>query len=399
MAVQQVVPVSCPNCGAQFNAPVENIVDARDAAQKSALLQGRLNAARCPRCGVTSALNLPILYYDPEKELAFALVPNGLQMGGADQEKMVGNLANTLMNSLPAEERKFYILNPRIFLSLESLVKAVLESEGITEEMLQAQEARVKLLEEFLKIDNEAAFKEKVKEHDAELDYEFFEVLTASIQAAQMEGNMAGAQALFALRTALARFSTQGRKAVKEIDDRLGLVFLQNQEELLEKLQQAQDEEEFETWIAAGHALLDYNFFQQLTARIDQAEKEKDHQKAAEFKALRAKILDVKARHEEMSRAALKKSAELLKEILQSGNPEKVLAQKLDQIDQAFFMVLSANIEEARRQKQNQVAQAMAMIGDMAMSMIQARMAKEAPQEEAAAEEPKPKSEILISSR
>ena len=399
MAVQQVVPVSCPNCGAQFNAPFENIVDARDAAQKSALLQGRLNAARCPRCGVTSTLNLPILYHDPEKELAFALVPNGLQMGGVDQEKMVGNLANTLMNSLPAEERKFYILNPRIFLSLESLVKAILESEGITEEMLQAQEARVKLLEEFMKIDNEAAFKEKVKEHDAELDQDFFEVLTASIQAAQMEGNMAGAQALFALRTALARFSSQGRKAVKEIDEKLGLVFLQNQEELLEKLQQAKDEEEFETWIAAGHALLDYNFFQQLTTRIDQAEKEKDHQKAAELKALRAKILDVKARHEEMSRAALKKSAELLKEILQSGNPEKTLAQKLDQIDQTFFMVLSANIEEARRQKQNQVAQAMAMIGDMAMSMIQERMAKEAPQQEEVAEEPKPKSEILISSR
>jgi hypothetical protein len=403
MAVQQMVPVACPNCGAQFTAPVESIVSASDAALKSALLQGRLNTAQCPRCSFTSTLNVPILYHDAEKELAYALVPNGLQVAGPDQEKMIGKLANTLMNSLPAEQRKFYILNPKIFLSLESMVKAILESEGITEEMLETQAAKVKLIEEFLKIDNEAAFKEKVKEHDAELDEAFFEVLTVSIQAAQMEGNMSGAQALFGLRTALARFSSQGRKIVKEIDQRLGLVFLQNQEELLEKMQSAKDDQELESWVAAGLAMLDYNFFQQLTARIDQAEKEGNRQKAAELKTLRAKVLEIKDRYEEMSRAALKKASELLKEVLQSRKPDKVLEQNLDKIDQAFFVVLSANIEEARRQKQEQAAQAMEMIGDMAMSMVQARLAKEAPpqpeEEQPAGKEPEPSSEILISKR
>jgi hypothetical protein len=65
--------------------------------------------------------------------------------------------------------------------------------------------------------------------------------------------------------------------------------------------------------------------------------------------------------------------------------------------------VLSANVEEARRQKQEQAAQAMEMIGDMAMSMVQARLAKEAPpqpeEEQPAGKEPEPSSEILISKR
>ena len=72
-----------------------------------------------------------------------------------------------------------------------------------------------------------------------------------------------------------------------------------------------------------------------------------------------------------MSRQAWQESTTLLREILQSRDPQKTLAQKLDQIDETFFMVLSANIEEARLQKQEQVAQAMEMIGNMAMAMLQ----------------------------
>jgi hypothetical protein len=77
-----------------------------------------------------------------------------------------------------------------------------------------------------------------------------------------------------------------------------------------------------------------------------------------------------------LSRAALQKSAALLREVLQSRDPEKTLAQKLDQIDEAFFAILSANIEEARRQKQDEAAQAMEMIGNMAMAMLQESLAK-----------------------
>jgi hypothetical protein len=231
-------------------------------------------------------------------------------------------------------------------------------------------------LEEFLQVRDEAALKEKVKEHDAELDREFFEILTASMQAAQMEGNRAGAQTFYALRTILAQLSSQGQQAVADIDASLGLVHIHSREDLLEKLQNAQSDEEFETLIAAGYPVLDYAFFQQLTATIDEANKAGDAKEAEALKKLRTKILDTKAQQEELSRAALQKSVALLREVLQSSDPQKVLAQKLDEVDESFFAVLSANIEEARRQNQNEVAQAMEMIGNMAMAMLQESMAK-----------------------
>jgi hypothetical protein len=374
MATQQVVPVTCPNCKIQFHTPIENIIDGQNPALKNALLQGRLNMTQCPQCGLTSPLGVPILYYDLEKELAFVLVPNGLQMAAAEQDKMIGDLTNRLVNNLPPEQRKFYLFNPKQFLTLESMVKAILEADGITEEVLEAQATKVKLIEEFLKVGDEATLKQKVKEHDQELDRQFFEILTASIQAAQMEGNQAGVQALFVLRELLAEWSTQGKQAVAEIDAELGLVYLKGQEDLLERLRNAENEEEFEALIAVGYPLLDYGFFQKLTAQIDEAIKAGDTQKEKFLVDLRTKILDTKARQEEKSRASLQKAAELLREILQSGDPPKVLEQKLDQIDDAFFAVLSANIQEARRQKQDQVAQTMELIGNMALGMLQERM-------------------------
>jgi uncharacterized protein with ATP-grasp and redox domains len=124
--------------------------------------------------------------------------------------------------------------------------------------------------------------------------------------------------------------------------------------------------------------VLDYAFFQQLTATIDEANKAGDAKKAEALKNLRTKILETKAQQEELSRAALQKSVALLREVLQSSDPQKVLAQKLDEIDESFFAVLSANIEEARRQNQNEAAQAMEMIGNMAMAMLQESMPNKA---------------------
>lgn len=398
MAIQQVVPLVCANCRAQFTAPVETIVNGQDLAMKSAFLQGRLNVVQCPQCGTVNAPVVPLLYYDLEKELALVLSPPELHLSGPAQDKVIGDLTNSLINSLPSEQRKYYLFNPKLFLSRESMVKVVLEAEGITEEMMQAQAVRNRLIEEFLKTPDEATLKEKVKAHDAELDYGFFELLTYYMQAAQMEGDRGRAQAFLALRMFLRRWSTQGKKAIAEIDQKLGLVIVQNQEELLERFQQTKDDEEFEALIAAGHTLLDYSFFQKLTARIDEAAKNGDKQTAAKLRDLRTKILDVKAKHEEQSRAALEKAANLLKEIMQSGRPDKVIEQKIDQIDDAFFFILSANIEEAKRRGQNEAVQAFQMIGNIILSLV-----KEADPEEAEQAETKPEAEekpqIFIASR
>ncbi|MCB9078832.1 MAG: hypothetical protein H6631_14615 [Anaerolineaceae bacterium] len=371
MPVQQVTPVICSNCRTQYTAPFNNLINGQDPAIKAAFLQGRLNISQCPQCGAINRPDMPILYYDLEKELALVLAPGGLSLDKTIQEKMIGDLTNNLVNSLPADQIKFYLLNPKQFLSLESMAKAILEADGITEEMLEQQSAQAKLIQTFMQAPDEATLKELVKTHDAQLDYPFFETLTAYMQAAHMGGDQEQAQALYALRTVLARWSTQGKKAVAEIDQKIGLMVLESQDELLEKLQAAANDSEIEALVAAGHGLLDYSFFQKLTDKIDQATKSGDTKTGTALRELRAKILEIKANHEEQSRAALEKSANLLKEILQSNRPDQVIDEKLDQIDEAFFFILSANIEEAQRRGQKELAQALDMIGNLTMAKLQ----------------------------
>ncbi len=391
MAVQQIAPVNCSTCNAQFTAPVQNIINGQDAAMKAAFLQGRSNVVQCPQCGSAFSPNTPLLYYDLEKELALAFAPAALTLGSIDQEKVIGQLTNSLVESLPAEQRKYYLLNPKRFLTLESLIKAVLEADGITEEVMQAQAVRVKLLEEFLSASDDVELKEKVKTHDAELDYDFYEMLTAYMQAAQVEGDAVRSQTFFTLRTILSQLSTNGQEHIAAIDEKLGVVTISSQEELLEKLQNAQNDEELEALVAAGHSMLDYEFFQKLTAKIDQAAKSGDSKKAQQYKDIRSSVLDIKAKQEEQSRVTMERAADLLKEIFQSSQPDKTLEKNLDQLDDAFFYILSANIEEAKRQKQDEAAQAMGMIGNMAMAMLQERFASEAPSDQV---EPTP--QILI---
>jgi len=380
MATQQVVPVTCPNCNTQFTTPIANIINGQDSTLKNAFLQGQLNVTQCPQCGLTSPLGVPLLYYDLEKELAFALIPDGIQMSQPDQQKMIGDLANRLTNSLPPEDRKFFLLDPKQFLSMQTMAKAILEADGITEEMLEAQAVKVKLIEEFLQATSEDELKQKVKAHDAELDREFFEVLTASMQSAQMEGNQGGMQTLYTLRALLAEWSTQGKKAIEEIDAELDVMYVKSQEDLIEKLQETKNDEEFASLVGMGYPLLDYAFFQKLTAQIDEAIKAKDTSQAQTLTELRSKILEVKAQHEEASRTLLQEAAELLKEIVESGDPPKMLEQKLDEIDEPFFAVLSANIQEAQRQKQDQAVQTLQLIGNMAMGMLQERAKAEVSQ-------------------
>ncbi len=154
----------------------------------------------------------------------------------------------------------------------------------------------------------------------------------------------------------------------------------------------AKNDQELDALVAAGYAMLDYGFFQKLTAKIDQATSTGDSKVAAALRELRSTILELKANHEEQSRKAIEKATKLLQEILQADRPDKIVEDRLDQIDQSFFFVLGQNINEARRQGHNEPAQALEMIGNMAMAKLQER---QAPQPQA--EQSKPEPQILIS--
>jgi len=139
-------------------------------------------------------------------------------------------------------------------------------------------------------------------------------------------------------------------------------------------LQAAQSDEEFEELIAAGRPLLDYAFFQGLTAQMEAAS---DPESTARLKALRSRILDTTARQDEEARTTMKQATDLLNGILKAEDPEAFVRQHLAEIDDAFFSVLSANIQRAEAEKRDNVSQALRQIADMVMALLEEQLPPE----------------------
>jgi DNA-directed RNA polymerase subunit RPC12/RpoP len=378
MAVRQISPVVCSRCSARYSAPFEPIVDVgQDPSSKARLLQGTLAEFTCPQCGSRVQQHTPLAYHDPAKELAYVLVPGALNLGYEDQQKLIGSLTNQILKNLPTENRKMYLFNPKTFLTMENLVRAILEADGITQEDIERQTSKVKLIEKFLQARDHAALGQLAQEHASELDHEFFEVLTASAQATQIEGNTQGAQALLSLRQQLAQLSPQGREAVKQIDAALGLGTPISREDLLEQLVEAEDDQVFIGLIAAGRPLLDYAFFQQLTGQLEAAASEGRSEEADRLKVLRSRILDANAAIEQQERQAYERATRLLTELLQAKDLERAVRDRLDQIDPFFFNVLSMNIEEAAKQGNKKTAEGLRKLGDLTMTLLQEKLPPE----------------------
>ncbi len=371
-SIPQALPVTCPYCRAKFAAPIQRVVDVgQDPKLKVALLQGRLNVATCPQCGNTGMLNAPFIYHDPEKELALCFVPTELGLTATDQQKLIGDLTNAVLNSLPPEKRKGYLLQPKIFFSLQGLLDTILQADGVTKEMIEAQRARGELIYKLLDAKNDEHLKQLVEEHDAELDYEFFQTLTAAMETARADGKDDLAQRLLALRTRLLDLTTVGkreaaqRKAMESLGEKV------TREDLLQKMIGCKDEDQLQAYVALGRPLMDYTFFLALAEKINAAQAEGKSEQAQRLTDLRTRILEIQARYDAEVAVALQWAADLLREILQSQDREAVVREHLAEIDDTFFAVLSANIAQAEEKGQKEIADDLRKVGDLIMGLLQ----------------------------
>ncbi|MDY7039492.1 MAG: CpXC domain-containing protein [Chloroflexota bacterium] len=341
----QVVSVTCPSCSSRFAAPIQNVIDVgRHPELKGMLLRGQLNVAVCPQCGTTGMLNVPFVYHDAANELLLVLTPNDLNLSSDAQQRLIGDMTNAIMNSIPQKQRKAYLLQPKIFLTLTGLMEAILQADGITSEMLDAQRARARLIDQFLQVSDDVELRSLVVEHDEHLDYDFFASITASIDAALAGGQSALAEHLSALRDKLLEMSSLGHTIEAQREALASLGEEVTRDELLEKITNAQEDGVVEVLIAAVRPLVDYKFFQILTNRIEAA----DEQEAERLKQLRTNILEITKRLDAQAQIELQEAASLLYEIWTSENREQAIRAHLDEIDDLFLTVLSANIQGAQ---------------------------------------------------
>jgi hypothetical protein len=365
--------IACPFCRQPITIQVHQIVDVGEQPElKQLLLAGRLNAFTCPHCSNAGALATPFFYHDADKELALLFVPMNVNVKEADQQKMIGRLTQQVMSNLPAEKRKAYLLQPQQFFNLKTMIETILQADGITPEMLAKEEARLTFLQELVDTVDDAQLDDLIKLHDADFDVTLFQLLTSALSAAAADRQREEFDRIQHIRDRALELTTLGAKIKRQqivID-----AFTANptRENLLEQLMASDDGEVHEALLTMGRPLLDYPFFQALTAKIEAAKKDSNTEEENRLTALRKEILATRDKIDAQAQAMMDSKAALLRELL--GTPEadleKVMKSRLTELDDFFFEVLTQNLQQAQQSNPEVFAQ-LQKVGDAAMRVIQ----------------------------
>ena len=367
MSLVTLTQVKCSACGRQYQQQMHQVIDAGKEPQlKGLLLTGRFNLTRCPQCGSQGLLSKPFLYHDAEKSLFMILQPMDLRSGAStNQQQVIGALSTQFMASLKPEERHGYMFQPKVYLTLQSMIDDIMVADGITREELQAARERTALLEELAQAATLEDLKQKVEQNKEKIDYAFFEVLSSYIEQAAESGDGESAQALSDLRDDLLGL-TQVEGVVGQ-----GKSLEVDRETLLQALMDERDPERARQLVAVARPALDYFFFQILADRIEAAGNEGNEIEQRRLSKLRDSILQTMDELDLRSREMLAQAATFLRDAVSQPAPEAYLRQNAERLDDAFFAVLNANIGEAQRRQDENTAKALAALGTIAVRILQ----------------------------
>src|SRR5215216_6962724 len=271
--------IACPRCRQMITANIEQLFDVtQDPQAKQRLLGGVSNMARCPHCGYQGRLATPVVYHDNEKELLLTFFPPELGVPLNEQEKIMGPLIKQVMDRLPAEKRKAYLVKPVPNLTYESMIQTILSKDGITPEMLKEQQERVSLVERLLQATSQDVRSEIIKQNINLFDEQFFALFSRLAQSAAGSGQEPVAQAMVELQKQLLEETEFGRglkESVGELEAAQKSLQEAGQgltrEKLLELIIASPSDARTRGYVSLARGGMDYQFFQLLTEKIDQA--------------------------------------------------------------------------------------------------------------------------------
>ena len=372
---QTLARITCPNCQQPFTAPLEQILDVDlDPTAKSRLLSGQVNMVVCPHCGAAGTVNMPFMYHDASKELALVFMPMEAGRTDLERQQFIGTLSQAVMRQLPPEQRKGYLLNPQVFFSYENLVNRVLEAEGITQEMIEAQKAKVDLLRQLLEAPSLEERTKLIRENALLLDEEFFSLLHANLDQAEAMGRQDLVQRFLEVRTLLFEQTPLGRRLAARAEALRALQGEPTREKLLELLIESDDPDTRATLVTFGQPLVDYLFFQNLTQRIEATEDEAERKRLEE---LREEVLQIRREMREQARQVVESRAALIRDLLKSEKPELLARRRLADLDELFFSVLATEIEQAQRAGETEAVSRLQEIWQLTMGLIQEQVPPE----------------------
>lgn len=351
--------VNCPNCGHMFAPQIQQVLDVReDPSAVSQLLSGQANVVNCPNCGFGLQVLTPLVYHDPTKELLLIHVPMELNLSQDQQEHIIGGYIRSITDSLPVNERKGYLLNPRRTFTLQGMIDTVMEAEGISKEMLEGRQQQLELVEKFIQSPPDT-WQGIAEQYNEQLDENFFSMLTATAEMMVANGQVQVAQQLVSVRDTILPFTSYGAELLEGV---------QRQEETIQQVTQdlnnlgnnvtrkslakvvlnyVDDEEKVQIFTSMVRSALDYQFFEELAALIDETNSKGLREQQLQMRDYMLEVLKV---IEEQSEQMINQAAMILESILRADDIEEAIRQNLAVIDDTFMAVLRSYTAQAEQQ-------------------------------------------------
>ena len=343
--------IACPNCRQMIAANIEQLVDVtQDPQAKQRLLGGVSNMARCPHCGFQGRLATPIVYHDNAKELLLTFFPPELNMPLNEQERIIGPLIKKVTDSLPPEKRKGYLLKPIANLSYESMVKLILEKDGVTPEMLKEQQDRVSLVERLIQASSKDVRSELIKQNAKLIDEQFFALFSRLAQSAAGSGQQEIAQAMIDLQNQLleeTEFGRQLKETVGEMEAATKSLQEAGQgltrEKLLDIVIQSPSDARLKAYVNLARGGMDYQFFQLLSERIDKVSGEEK----SKLEVMREKLLGFTNEVDKQIEARYKQAQEVVEKILSEDDVVRAVEANIQNITQDVVDIASQMLKQA----------------------------------------------------
>lgn len=345
---------NCPRCKTPLVVDVEQLFDlSTDPQAKNKLLSGTANLISCKNCGYQGMMSTPMVYHDPSKELLLTYFPPELGLPVNEQERLMGPLITQVVNRLPAEKRKAYLLRPQSMFTMQTMIEKVLEADGITKEMLDAQQKRLALLQRLLSTREAADRSTIIQQEEAIIDESMFTILSRLGESALSQGDQQLARGLAALQQELLNQTKIGQELKNQSKEaEAALKSLQEasesgltREKLLELLIEAPSETRLSTLVSLARSGLDYTFFQILSDRINAAP-EDGKPKLVE---LRDKLLKLTGEIDKATQRQQAEARQLLEKILAAPDISQAAMENLESFNDFFMDILQSEVQTARQ--------------------------------------------------
>jgi hypothetical protein len=238
---------------------------------------------------------------------------------------------------------------------------------GISQEELDRQRKKLKLIDQLIVMaDDPKGLEMMIKGQDAQFDYEFFALLTGTMRQAEETGDEKSAERLGMLYDQMLQLTTYGKRVARQQEAVDSLRDISTPEQLVDKIV-ASEPDEVNAIALSARQLLDYAFFQTLTARIEASQgAERDR-----LNKVRDHLLDLTQKLDAAAQAKMKESSELLQELMTSPSPRSAVRDHIDALDDTFMALLSYNMQTAEKQGRKDVVQRLAMIYDEIMAVLE----------------------------